>query len=367
MKNLSKKVSPKTRHHIEKVKHHWLTISFFLGFLIDNVTLVRIDQTYDLVVLFLYVVFSMGGLLLAYAAAAEKLHGRLQPYARKYGGVVMQFFFGGLLSGMLIFYGRSGAWLESWPFLLIILAVIYGNETVKNRTQRLIYNVAMLFIGLFAYVVLIIPVVTGKMGDWVFIGSGLLALLVMVVFLKVLRLIVPNFMKLHLRSVIFTVGSIYLAMNFFYFANIIPPIPLSLKELGIYNTVVHLDSGDYQLTYEKPKWYQFWIHSDKTIHVQTGTPIYCFASVFAPTKLATKIYHRWEQYNNATGKWLDHGRFSYSIEGGRDTGFRGYTLIRSYTPGTWRCSVETERGQVLGREKFIIEKGTPTELVTREE
>jgi hypothetical protein len=172
---------------------------------------------------------------------------------------------------------------------------------------------------------------------------------------------------MQLRSIVFTVGMIYLSLNFLYFTNIIPPIPLSLKDVGIYHSVVKFGDGTYRLTYEKPKWWQLYKKSDNTFHYEEGDNVFCFASVFAPTRLATDIYHHWERYNDETSKWEEHGRFSYAIEGGSDRGYRGYTLVRNYAVGKWRCTVETERGQVIGRETFTIESGPRGELVTREE
>jgi len=88
--------------------------------------------------------------------------------------------------------------------------------------------------------------------------------------------------------------------------------------------------------------------------------------VFAPTRLSTDIYHSWEHYDEAKGDWVEHLRSSYGISGGRDDGYRGYTLVQNYADGKWRCSVETERGQVLGREEFTVDsQNLPSELVTR--
>ena len=346
-------------------RKRWLTISFLLGFIIDSITLNRVDQIFDNVVLATYVLLAMGSLLILYAASAERLPENMVPFARKYAPLLTQYAFGGLLSGMLIFYGRSGSWFESWPFLLIILGVIYGNETIRDRTGRLLFNIAVLFIGLFSYTVLIVPVVFGVMGAWVFLGSGILALLVMYGFARLLRLVVPRFISMHWRELLFTLGIIYAALNFLYFTNIIPPIPLSLKDVGIHHSVLRFDMGEYQLTYEKPEWWQFFRDSDKVFHYEADDQIFCFASVFAPARLSTEIFHRWQRYDEEKGVWVDHSRLSYTIEGGRDSGFRGYTLIKNYSDGDWRCVVETARGQVLGSEKFKIESGPKSELVNR--
>ena len=82
-----------------------------------------------------------------------------------------------MVSGMLIFYGRSGDWMTSAPFLLLILSVILGNELVQKRSDRLVYHVALYFIGLFSYTVLVLPIVFGAMGDLMFVLSGLVALI----------------------------------------------------------------------------------------------------------------------------------------------------------------------------------------------
>jgi len=354
--------------HFTRVRRHWLTLAFILGFIVDNITLNRVDQLFDNLVLLTYVLLSMVGVLYLYASAAEKLPESWSAPARKYTPLVIQYAFGGLLSGMLIFYGRSGAWTESWPFLLVILAVIYGNETIRNRSGRLVFNLAMLFVGLFSYIVLVIPVITGYMGAWVFVGSGILALVIMRLFLLILRKIIPNFLDMHMRMIVFVIASIFAGFNFLYFTNIIPPIPLSLKEVGIYHSVVKFGNGEYQLKYEKGSWWYFWKDSDTEFHPSAGSNVFCFAEVFAPTRLETDIYHSWDFYDENTSKWVERSRLSYPIQGGRGDGYRGYTQISKFEDGTWRCSVETARGQVLGREKFTISSEKEVgELITRTE
>lgn len=343
-----------------------MTLVFITGFIVDNITLNRVDQLFDNIILLSYVVLAMLSILLLYAGIAERFGERTSVFLKKWSPVLMQYAFGGLLSGMLIFYGRSGSIMESWPFMFLILGVIYGNETITNRQSRLVYNLVIFFIGLFAYVVLVIPVITGKMGAWIFVGSGLLALAIMYVFFGWVERIVPNFVKLQKRNVVFIIGLIYVVMNVLYFTNTIPPIPLSMKHVGMYHNVLRVDDT-YILTYEKPVWWQWYRNSDEKFHYIKGESIYCYASVFAPSRLATDIYHQWQYYDETTGSWKDHSRIAYGISGGRGDGYRGYTRIDSYHEGKWRCVVETARGQVIGAETFEIVSGVPTELVTRKE
>jgi hypothetical protein len=349
---------------MKHIHHHWLTIAFILGFVVDNLTLNRVDQVFDNVVLFSYVVLAMISIILLYAGIAECFSDRVNRFVRTQSPFLMQYAFGGLLSGMLIFYGRSGSFIDSWPFMLMIIAVIYGNETIKNRAGRLVYNLIIFFIGLFSYVVLIVPVFLGKMGPWVFVGSGLLSLVIMYCFFSILERIIPNFIALQKRSVVFFVGLIYVTLNALYFTNIIPPIPLSLKQVGIYHSVTRNTEGHYVLAYEKPVWWEWYRSTARTFHYSSGEDIYCYASVFAPSRLSTKIFHAWEYYDESVGQWKEQGRYSYDIQGGRGDGYRGFTAISNFRKGQWRCTVETERGQVIGREQFTIADGVKGELVT---
>ena len=342
------------------VKRHWLTLAFIGGFLTDLLLLNQVDSLFDNFVLLFYVLLAMISIIGLYAAAAGKLPEKVVPYFRSYSPLVMQYAFGGLMSGMLIFYGRSASLVDSWPFLLIIAVLIYLNETVRDRSSRLVLTLSMFFIGLFSYVILVVPTFTGYMGAWVFVGSGFLALLIMYGFLRVLALVIPNFLALQMRVVVFSIGTIFAVLNFLYFLNIIPPIPLSIKDIGIYHSVVRFENGDYQLKYEKGDWWQFWKRSDTSFHPTAGDNVYCFTRVFTPTRLNTEIYHRWEYHDDEKG-WVTHARVHYPILGGRSDGYRGYSQIGNFHDGTWRCTVETARGQVLAREKFEVDSTTPPE------
>lgn len=349
-----------------RVKHHWLTIAFLGGFATDVLLLNKVDNLFDNFVLFFYVILAMVSIFLLYRSVAAKFPEKVNPQVRLYAPIAMQYAFGGLMSGMLIFYGRSASLIDSWPFLLIIAVIIYLNETIKDKAGRLVLTLSMFFIGLFSYIVLVVPTFIGKMGAWVFVGSGILALIIMYAFLSSLKLVIPNFLAMQMRTIVFSIGTIFVVLNFLYFLNIIPPIPLSIKDIGVYHSVVRFENGDYQLKYENGEWWQFWKRSDTSFHPSAGDNVFCFTRVFTPTRLDTEIYHHWEYYDQAKKDWVSYARINYPIFGGRDDGYRGYTQISSFKNGQWRCTVETARGQVLGREKFEIDSTSgPEDLVTR--
>ena len=355
----------KPRLFVSTVYRHWLSVAFLFGFIGDLLLLNRIDDVLDNAILAANFTFATVGLLLFYVAVSERLPDRWQLNQRvsRFAPALMQYGFGGLLSGMLIFYGRSGDWVASAPFLLIILAAILGNEFVKKRSSRLLYHLALYFLGTFSYFVLLVPVLLGRMGDIVFLVSGLLALGMVALIVQLLLRIVPNFMMLNMRAIVFMLGSMYVALNTLYFTNLIPPIPLSLTELAVVHSVERTQYGNYRIVDEAPSWRERVPFVRPTLHPQRS--LACFARVYAPTRLTTNITHRWE-YKDAAGEWVEHFRFSYPISWENRNGYRGYTTITSYFSGTWRCSVETPRGQVLGRRTFTVDTTQPPgELVQR--
>jgi hypothetical protein len=352
------------RSVVSQMYRHWLTVAFVLGFVTDYILLNRIDDVVDSLILLFYAVLSTATLLLLYVGVAELGPRFMSPILRKYIPVLMQYAFGGLLSGMLIFYGRSGDWLSSAPFLLLILVVIFGNEFFSKRSNRLIYHIAVYFIGLFSYVVLTVPVLLGKMGDGIFILSGLIALMLVTFVVQVLYRIIPNFMTANTGRIIMTIGGVYIGFNALYFTSLIPPIPLSLTELEVVQSVSRMSDGNYRLETELQPWYRHIPLVHPVLH-PTGNSIACFARVYAPARLSTEIFHRWE-YKDVNGDWQEHFRLGYDISGANVGGYRGYTQIQNFSTGTWRCTVETERGQVLGRETVYIEVGgQPQDIVVR--
>jgi hypothetical protein len=137
-------------------------------------------------------------------------------------------------------------------------------------------------------------------------------------------------------------------------AHVIPPIPLSLTDRGVYHAVERTDGG-YQLTWQKTPW-RFWRRQDVEFHLDSGERVYCFSAVFAPTGTGLSISHEWQKHGEQG--WVTTDRIPFSVLGGRGGGFRGYTYKRHVTAGDWRVLVETEGGRELGQCAFTAVAGT---------
>lgn len=355
-------VSPLVRH----IKHHWLTIAFIGGFVTDYLLLNQVDNIFDNATLLFYVVLGTLSMLTLYAGIAGRLGEKWSGRAKHFAPLTMQYAFGGLFSGMLIFYGHSGDIWASWPFLILIIGAIAGNELVKNRGQQLVFNIVSYFVGLFSYLVLVIPVFTGYLGMWTFLASGTLALCTVYGLILVLALIIPNYMALEMRRIVFLVLGMFVVLNTLYFTNIIPPIPLSLQDIVIAHSVVKFSNPtSYELSVESASWWRLDTRFYTTFHPSDTHIVACFTRVYAPALIRTDIFHVWE-YKDNDGVWQRRASISYPITGEATQGYRGYTYIQSPSDGKWRCSVETERGQVLGRQQFTVDSTEPPRDIQKE-
>jgi len=150
-------------------------------------------------------------------------------------------------------------------------------------------------------------------------------------------------------------------MNSLYFLNIIPPIPLSLKDAEVgYN--VNSAGGSYSVLVEKQSILDR-IVPGQTIHKKVGGTVAVYTSIFAPGDLKTSIYHHWQYKKD--GEWITKDKLAFGIFGGRKEGFRGYSIKSDVPPGKWRVDVETKRGQVLGRVRFSVEESDETPELVR--
>jgi hypothetical protein len=266
--------------------------------------------------------------------------------------LIAQFFIGGLLSGCLILYARSATFGVSWPFLLILFAIFVGNEVLQKYRERLAFHTIQFFFTLYAYAVFALPVAEGKMGASIFLLSGAVSVAIFAFFLGILWLVGEKRLKESLRRILISCGVIFILVNVFYFTGILPPLPLALKDAGIYHAVVHTGIG-YSVQAEESVWAPF---SPEVVHYAPGSTLFAYSAVFAPISLTTPIVHRWQKYNDVTRAWDTLASTAFSITGGRDTGYRGYSSLAGITPGAWRVSIETLNGGVLGRIRFNVEE-----------
>lgn len=351
------------RRFTERYERHISSVSLITGFIIDNITLQRIDLLFENLVFIGYLTLAGTGILIVNLYEGGAIRSTFLTKIKPFIPIVVQFAFGGLFSGFIIFYSRSASLAQSWPFILILLSILIGNEVLKKYYLHVVFQVAIFFLALFSFSIFYIPILVGSIGGWVFLLSGLVSLAAIIGYILLHTRFVPARIVQARTPLFLSIVGIFAIINLFYWTNILPPIPLSLKDAGVYHNVTRATDG-YVTLGEDYSWYETFF-GNVTIHVPQGAPVYVFSSVFAPTRLKTEIVHNWEYYNKSRQSWDSISKISFPITGGRDGGYRGYSVKTNVFPGKWRVDVETSRGQTIGRIKFDIETGvTPEKLVT---
>jgi hypothetical protein len=137
-----------------------------------------------------------------------------------------------------------------------------------------------------------------------------------------------------------------------YFLNIIPPLPLSVKEAGVYYGISKVN-GEYTFNGTTKTWKDYFSIYE-TFYKKENKPVYVFTSIFSPTKFNQKIIHEWQYYDVVYKEWVTSSIVSLDTFGGRDDGYRTYSMKENIYNGKWRVNVLTSNKRVIGRVNFEV-------------
>ena len=318
-------------------------VFFFGGFAWDALTLGRSIKPSDLWILL--------GYLIGAAAILVAIGRGVRFRGSHYLNAVLQFFFGGIFSALLILYFLSSSGLGGWLVVLFLGALLVGNEFLESAYSELTLSWAFFTLSAIMFFNFALAHVFRSISTfWFYLGT-LVALLLVVA----LRFFSRE------RSTVWPSVGVAAVMLLFHAVNAIPPVPLVKKEMLIAHDV-HREAGGYVARYEGPG-VRFWRSSSAVFHREGGERVYCFTSVFVPNGIRTTIRHRWEIYDEENG-WTTTSVVPFRIEGGRQTGYRGFTWKQNVTPGLWRVTAESESGAAIGILDFTVTGGKPSRLKT---
>lgn len=344
---------PRVRDFYVRYERPIASASLIFGFIFDAVTLTQVDALRDNLWVTLNLLVVAVIIILLNRAENENTVGEGSSKRHFWLVTVMQFSFGSLLGTFLIFYFRSATLAASWPFLLLLLIAIIANDHFKKHYERLTFQISFFFLSVFAFSIFLVPILLNRIGAFVFILSGIVSLLVLWFYLMALAYFAHE--RFHRSRPLLrrAIASIFIGINILYFTNIIPPIPLSLTDTGIYHFIFRDPVGDYIVGYEDPSFWKYF-HLYPDFHLPPGGSAYAYSAVFSPASFNTPIFHEWQKEDTATGRWVTKSRIRLSASGGRSGGFRTYSEKSDLSEGKWRVNVETERGQILGTIRFRV-------------
>ncbi|MFM2331159.1 MAG: hypothetical protein RLZZ26_666, partial [Candidatus Parcubacteria bacterium] len=342
----------------QKREKHLSALAMIAGFVTDNLFFTRVDLLQTQLLLAGYAIACFVSIpVLHFIEIRRERLGRdarwrvLLPF-------VTQFALGGFWSAFVIFYGRSADFAASWPFLILLALVFLGSEYFHRYHTRLVFTSVLFFFALYSCAIFILPIYTHTIGTVTFLESGALAVGIFALFTMVLRVLARRRFLDDVWRIRAGAGIVLVLMNLFYFTNILPPLPLSATATGVYHDIERIP-GAYLGTQESGQpWTVRYLGFAPTLHLFSGDAVYAYSSVFAPTALTTSVVHRWQWYDPTTGAWVTKATVTYSIVGGRDSGYRGYTLLPISDAGEWRVNVETVDGRLIARLPFTVELAT---------
>jgi hypothetical protein len=353
---------------VMKYERLLMPVTLLAGVIFDSFTFANIDTREAFILLGIYL--SLSGALIIFLNAYESSillkEGNFLKYLRLSAPFIIQFAFGGMLNATFIFYFFSGSFAVSWPFIVPVVGLMVLNEVLRHyHVSRPLVQLSVYYFILFALSSIILPYLTASLGARIFLLAGAISLFIMAAYFLLAMKFSAKIaaMKKKLAVIVLT---IYVVLNGLYFSNVIPPVPLSLRDVTLaYN--VRRAGGVYTLQVEEQPFWEKMIFG-RVFHEESPGRLYVFTSIFAPADLSTNVVHRWQQYDDKSRMWVTRDTLSYTLSGGKKSGYRGYSFKTNVAPGKWRVDVETPRGQVLGRVNFSVESvDTPptTQTVTK--
>lgn len=353
---MERKYFPKNIEDVARWYERFISpLALIAGFLADNfILLKRVDLFQTNALLIFYLIVAGVGIIAVHLIELGRVHDmkivKLLPVIL----IAMQFAFGGLLSGYLSLYSRSASFTATWLFVIVIAILLLANERFTRLYARFVFQISMYFAVLFSFLIFFLPVVLHRLGPVMFLISGISSLLIITLFLWVLAIFVPDIVKKDLKRVVLSVVVIFGVFNGLYFLNLIPPLPLAIKDAGVYHSITRDPTTNYILAGEVTKWYQQYIGEGTVFHSVGNQPVYVYVSIFAPTGLSMDIVNEWQKYDPTTRAWKTVDTLHFPISGGREDGYRGYTFKSSVDAGNWRVNVKTQYGQLVGRVAFSV-------------
>ncbi len=332
----------------------WKHIAFFTaGFVFDAFMVRRIDDEKVLIQQGLYLLLS--GLLLAGLVAWRERAAELsrrQQWLQRWAAPALHFMLGTLLNAYALFYVKSASGAAAILFFAVISLLLLVNELPAVRRLGPVVLYGLYSFCLTSYFAYLYPVLIGRIRWWMFALAILTAAIPLTLLGRFHHRRASSRRQVVQHAWLPSFGVQGLLVTLYVF-HLIPPVPLSLTEIGIYRDVMRQPDGSYRVSYDSPVWYRFWVHDDTDFRASTGERVYTFFRVFAPSGFHDEIRVAW-LYNQPGRGWIPAGSVPISVTGGREGGYAGVSYKQNAQPGRWRVTVETFDGREIGRRNFTV-------------
>ena len=215
---------------------------------------------------------------------------------------------------------------------MILASAFVANESLKRHYARLVFQITLLFLAFYAFAIYLMPIFLHEISTEVFLLSGGVSLVAIGLVIAILALFSRE--RIAKRSgwfVMSAIAIIFIIINGFYFLHLIPPLPLSLMDADVYQTLAVNAPGQYTVRSENQNDGNLWgivqnfFNWNQTVHLVSGDSLFAYTAVFSPTALNVQIVHEWQYYDSAQKAWITRGRIALPVTGGSDSGWRTFS------------------------------------------
>jgi hypothetical protein len=336
----------------QKYERYVPVIIFAAGFIWDSLTMTRVDSLIDNVFLTGYLAALAVMIFYTLRKQIEAARPRWVCRLEAYFPWAMQFAFGALFSGYVVFYFKSVSWTGTQFFFIVLIILLFGNEFLHHRLLNARLLAVLYSFCLLSFLSFSLPVILKRVGTEIFLLAGAVSLGISIILFSLAYAVKNGHWRRQMASAWVCIIATYIVVNSLYFANLIPPVPLGLKGGGIYHYVQKTSSG-YEVKFVRPPYYRFWKQWDDPFYLSKNESAYCYTAIFAPPKVRVPVIHVWSWYSASDG-WREIDRIGFEISGGREGGYRGFSKKKTLWTGKWRVQVETNEGRILGNVSFTI-------------
>lgn len=341
------------RNFYSKYEHQISSLFLIGGFILDVLTLKRADRLFENAFIVGYIVLIGIFILILHTEETDTERDGYSPRAHFWYLNILQFCFGGVLSANLVLYFRSSDFFTAWPFLIILAIAFWANESLREQQVRFSFQISLYFFGIYSFLIFFLPVMFHRIGPLMFILAGVLSLLLISFFVMLVFKVTKDNFKESKKLIFFIVAGIFIVINTLYFTNLIPPMPLALKDGEVFHNISKTAEGKYEVAYEDSSWINY-LDLFPNFHRTAGEPVYAYSAVFSPAGLDLNIVHVWQYLDTVKKEWVDDQSVNLAVRGGRDGGFRTYSVSHNVKDGKWRVQVKTENGQEIGQIRFEV-------------
>jgi len=338
---------------IKESKRHATTLLFIGGFIFDLIILPEAGHTLTIVIGFVYLSIVAIALALREWVIARNRATKGEARLFSFLTFAIAYFSGSALSFVCVYAIRSATLSVSWPLFILLFVCVLVNEVVSSHQFRFTLDVAVFLIALLFFTIFNVPVLVNIQNDATFLASVIVTIVLSLLYIRLLQSTSESAHEETPRLYALAVG-IPMFIGMLYFLNIIPAVPLSLASSGVYHMVTKNEEGGYTTTKELDTRVG---HSLRIPVYHLGvsdTGVYFFSSVSAPALLTAPLSHVWEYYDPSKKRWVPMTTIPFTLDGGREDGYRAYSYKENVVEGLWRVTVKVDDKRIVGRMKFYI-------------